>query len=75
MLDSMQRKKQRDSCPTRAAKCMLKRLCKYYSEAPVLSWSFPYQEMPSEIRAVTDANWAGVTGGTALDVVWMDLLW
>ena len=47
------------SDPTRAAKCMLKRLCKYYSEAPVLSWSFPYQEMPSEIRAVTDANWAG----------------
>ena len=43
------------SGPTRAAKCMLKRLCKYYSEAPVLSWSFPYQEMPSEIRAVTDA--------------------
>ena len=33
---------------TRAAKCMLKRLCKYYSEAPVLSWSFPYQEMPSD---------------------------
>ena len=25
------------SSPTRAAKCMLKRLCKYYSEAPVLS--------------------------------------
>ena len=46
------------SGPTRAAKCMLKRLCKYYSEAPVLSWSFPYQEMPSEIRAVTDANLA-----------------
>ena len=29
---------------TRAAKCMLKRLCTYYSEAPVFSWSFPYQE-------------------------------
>ena len=26
--------------PTRVAKCMLKRLCKYYSEAPVPSWSF-----------------------------------
>ena len=49
--------------PTRAAKCMLKRFCKYYSEAPVLSWSFPYQEMPSEIRAVTDANWAGELEG------------
>ena len=35
------------SGPTRAAKCMLKRLCKYYREAPELSWSFPYQEMPS----------------------------
>ena len=33
---------------------MLKRLCKYYSEAPVLSWSF---------RAVTDANWAGELEG------------
>ena len=38
-------------------------LCKYYSEAPVLSWSFPYQELPSEIRAVTDANWAGELEG------------
>ena len=43
----------------RAAKCMLKRLCKYYSEALVLNWNFPYQEMPSQIRAVTDANCAG----------------
>ena len=42
------------SGPTRAAKCMPKLLCKCYSEAPVLSWSFPYQDMPSEIRAV---NW------------------
>ena len=48
---------------TRAAKCMLKRLCKYYSEAPVLSWSFPYQEMPCEIRAVTGAIWAGKLEG------------
>ena len=51
------------SGPTRAAKRTLKRLCKYYSEAPVLSWSFPYQEIPSEIRAVTDANWAGEVEG------------
>ena len=34
-------------------------LCKYCSDAPVLSWTFPYQEMPNEIRAVTNANWAG----------------
>ena len=51
------------SDPTRAAMCMLKRLCKYHSEAPVLSWSFPHQEMPSEIRAATDANWAGELEG------------
>ena len=51
------------SGPTRAAKCMLKRLCICYSEAPVLSWSFPYQEMPSEVRAVTDGNWAGELEG------------
>ena len=44
---------------TRAAKCMLKRLCKYCSEAPVPSWSFPYQEMPSEVRVVTEAKFAG----------------
>ena len=30
------------SDPALAAKCMLKRLCKYYSEVPMLSWSFPY---------------------------------
>ena len=59
------------SGPTRAAKCMLNRLCKCYSEAPVLSWSFPYQEMPSETRAVTDANWARELVDS-LDVVWMD---
>ena len=52
------------SGPTLAAKCVHKRLwCKYYSEAPELSWSFPYQEVPSEIRAVTDANWAGELEG------------
>ena len=51
------------SDPTRAVKCMLKRLCNHYSEAPVLGWSFPYQEMPSEIRAVTDANWSGELEG------------
>ena len=50
------------SGPTRAARCMLKRVCKSYSEAPVLRWTFPYQEMPSEIGAATDANWAGEPG-------------
>ena len=59
--------------PTRAARCMLKRLCKYHSETSVLSWSFPYQDMPSEIRAVTDANWAGELEGLRFGVVWMDL--
>ena len=51
------------SAPARASKCALKRLCKCYREAPFLSWSFPCQEMPSEIRAVTDANWAGELEG------------
>ena len=60
-----QRKKQRDSCLVqRVLRSVCSNvLCKYYSEAPVLSWSFPYQEMPSEIRAVTDANWAGELEG------------
>ena len=37
---------------------MLKRLCKRCSEARMRSRTFRFQEMPSEIRAVTDANWA-----------------
>ena len=45
--------------PTRAVKYMLKRLRKYHSEAPVLSWSFPYQEMQCEVRAVKGAYWEG----------------
>ena len=63
------KRKQRDSC---LIPRVLRDVCS--SEANVLSWSFPYQEMPSEIRAVTDANWRR-TGGTALDVAWMDLFW
>ena len=51
------------SGPMRAAKRKHKRLCKYYSEAPVFSCSSPHQEMPSDIRAVTDANWAGELEG------------
>ena len=34
------------SGPTCAAKCMLKRLCKYYSEALVLSWNFSISRNP-----------------------------
>ena len=41
---NMQRKKQRDSC-----------LIPYV----VVSSSFPYQEMPNEMRAVLEAIWAG----------------
>ena len=60
------------SSPTRAAKCMPKRFCKYYVEAPVISWSLSYQEMPSEIRAVTDANWAGeLEGLRSTSCVWI----
>ena len=51
------------SGPTRAAKCMLKRLCKHYSEAPVLTCSFSISRKSSEIRAVTDANWAAELEG------------
>ena len=51
------------SGPTRAARCMLKRLCKHCSEAPVLSWSFPCVRCELGRR----------TGSAAIDVVWMDL--
>ena len=40
----------------------------------MLSWTFPHQEMPSEIKAVTDAHGGRGTGGAALDVVLVDLL-
>ena len=45
------------SDPTRAVKCMLKRLRKHYSEASVHSWSFPKQEMKCEVRVVKGAYW------------------
>ena len=35
----------------------------YATKEAARSWSFPYQEMPSEIRALTDANWAGELEG------------
>ena len=57
------------SDPTRAVKCMLKRLCKHYSEASVHSWSFPYQEMQCEVRVVKGAYWQGVNDGR-LDLFW-----
>ena len=48
---------------TRAVKCMLKRLCKHYSEASVHSWSFPCQEMQCEVKVVTEAYWEGELEG------------
>ena len=51
------------SDPTRAVKCMLKRLCKHYSEASMYSWSFPCQEMQHEARVVTEAYWEGELEG------------
>ena len=45
------------SDPTRAAKCMLKRLCKYHSKTPCAQLEFfPHQEMPSEIT-----NWCNIS--------------
>ena len=51
------------SDPTRAVKCMLKRLREHYSEASVYSWSFPYQGMQCEVRVVTGAYWEGELQG------------
>ena len=48
---------------TRAVKCVLKRLCKHYSEASVHSWSFPCQEMQCEVKVVTEAYWEGELEG------------
>ena len=59
------------SDPTRAVKCMLKRLCKHYSEASVHSWSFPYQEMQCEVKVVTEAYWEGELEGLSTTGAWM----
>ena len=59
------------SDPTRAVKCMLKRLCKHYSIASLHSWSFPYQEMQCEVRVVTEAYWEGELEGLLTTGAWI----
>ena len=59
------------SDPTRAVKCMLKRLRKYHSEASVHSWSFPYQEMQCEVRVVEGAYWEGELEGLSTTGAWI----
>ena len=59
------------SDPTRAVKCMLKRLRKHYSEASVHSWSFPHQEMQCEVRVVTEAYWERELEGLSTTGVWI----
>ena len=59
------------SDPTRAVKCMLKRLRKHYSKASVHSWSFPYQEMQCEVRAVKGAYWEGELEGLSTTGAWI----
>ena len=62
------------SDPTRAVKCMLKRLRKHYSEASVHSWSFPYQEMKCEVRVVKGAYWEGELDGLSTTGAWIFLV-
>ena len=62
------------SDPTRAVKCMLKRLRKHCSVASVHSWSFPYQETQCEVRVVTGGILGRRTGGTVNDGR-LDLFW
>ena len=59
------------SDPTRAVKCMLKRLCKRYSEASVHSWSFPHQEMQCEVRVVKGTYWEGELEGLSTTGAWI----
>ena len=59
------------SDPTRAVKCMLKRLCKHFSEESVHSWSFPYQEMQCEVKVVTEAYWEGELEGLLTPGAWI----
>ena len=59
------------SDPTRAVKCMLKRLRKHCSEASVHSWSFPYQEMQCEVKVVKGAYWEGKLEGLLTTGAWI----
>ena len=59
------------SDPTRAVKCMLKRLCKHYREASVHSWSFPISRMQREVRVVTEAYWEGELDGLQTTGAWI----
>ena len=59
------------SDPTRAVKCMLKRLRKHYSKASAHSWSFPYQEMQCEVRVVKGAYWEGELEGLSTTGAWI----
>ena len=59
------------SDPTRAVKCMLKRLREHYSEASVHSWSLPYQEMQCEVRVVKGAYWEGELEGLSKRGAWI----
>ena len=56
---------QRDSCPVpRVLRSVCSKGCASVTATHMLNWSFPYQEeMPSEIRTVTDANWVGELEG------------
>ena len=59
------------SDPTRAVKYMLKRLRKHHSEAPVLSWSFAYQEMRCEVSVEKGAYWEGGLEGLSTTGAWI----
>ena len=59
---------------TRAVKCMLICLCKHYSEAPVHSWSFPYQENAVRGQSGERRMLGRGTGGT-VDDGRLDLFW
>ena len=59
------------SDPTRAVKCMLKHLCKHYSEASVHSWSFQCPEMQCEVKVVTEACWERKLEGLSTTGAWI----
>ena len=62
------------SDPTRAVKCLLKRLCKHYSEASVHSWSFPLSRNAVRGQSGERDILGRGTGGTVNDGR-LDLFW
>ena len=56
---SIRRANQDTAKPKVRTEARLKRVARYLLGEPEFMWTFPYQELPTELVVRTDANWAG----------------